>query len=80
MPKTRSQDWLKSALDEAEYLDYVNRLGNLTLIERERNKAAANASFDRKKTEAFSQSDLLLTKNICRYRDWTVGEIQTRQA
>ncbi len=80
MPKTRSQEWLKAAKNEEEYLEYVNRLGNLTLIERENNRAAANASFPRKKTEAFSQSNLLLTKDLCEYAAWTITEIQTRQA
>lgn len=80
MPKTRSQDWLKAAKDEEEYLEYVNRLGNLTLIEREKNKAAANASFSKKKAEAYSKSDLLLTNDLCSYTDWTVSEIQVRQA
>lgn len=80
MPKTRSQDWLKAAKDEAEYLEYVDRLGNLTLIEREKNKAAANASFARKKAEAYSQSELLLTQELCEYPDWTISDIQKRQA
>ncbi len=80
MPKTRSQDWLKAAKDEEEYLEYVNRLGNLTLIEREKNKAAANASFSKKKAEAYSKSDLLLTNDLCSHSDWTVSEIQVRQA
>ena len=80
MPKTRSQDWLKAAKDEEQYLEYVNRLGNLTLIEREKNKTAANASFSKKKAEAYSKSDLLLTNDLCSYSDWTVSEIQVRQA
>ena len=80
MPKTRSQDWLKAAKDEDEYLEYVNRLGNLTLIEREKNKTAANVSFAKKKLEAFSKSELLITKELCGYSDWTISEIQTRQA
>lgn len=80
MPKTRSQEWLKAAKDEDEYLEYVNRLGNLTLIEREKNKTAANVSFAKKKAEAFSKSELLLTKELCNYNDWTISEIQTRQA
>ena len=80
MPKTRSQDWLKAAKDEEQYLEYVNRLGNLTLIEREKNKTAANASFSKKKAEAYSKSDLLLTNDLYSYSDWTVSEIQVRQA
>jgi hypothetical protein len=79
MPKTRSQEWLHAAKDEDEYLEYVNRLGNLTLIEREKNRAANNASFLKKKESAFSKSDILVTKNLCSHKDWTVAQIELRQ-
>ena len=49
MPKTKSSEWNKAAKDEDKYLNYVNRIGNLTLIERDKNKVAGSASFDRKK-------------------------------
>jgi len=80
MPKTRSGEWSKAATDEEEYLEYVNRLGNLTLIEREMNKAAANAPFQKKKSDAYSHSELEITKELCRYDRWTVDQILTRQA
>jgi hypothetical protein len=67
MPKTRSGEWSKAATDEDEYLEYVNRLGNLTLIEREMNKAAANAPFQKKKSDAYSHSELEITRELCRY-------------
>jgi hypothetical protein len=79
MPKTKSQDWEGVAKDEEEYLNHVDRLGNLTLLEREKNKAASNASFNIKKTNAFSNSDIAITKSLCQYRDWNVKEIVSRQ-
>jgi len=79
MPKTRSQEWLQVAGDEEQYLSYVNRLGNLTLIEREKNRAANASSFLEKKKVAFSRSDILITKNLSNYGNWTVTEIDERQ-
>ncbi len=79
MPKTKPQEWLGAAKDDEEYIGYVNRLGNLTLIEREKNRVANNASFTKKKADAFSKSDILITKELCDYADWTVSEIVIRQ-
>jgi hypothetical protein len=79
MPKTISSEWNKAAKDEDEYMNYINRLGNLTLIEREKNRLAGSVSFDRKKKEAFSKSDILLTRQLTDYDQWTVVEIQERQ-
>ena len=80
MPKTRSQHWLAAARNEEEYLGYVNGLGNLTLIERERNRAANSSSFKEKQKIAFSRSDILITKHLINYGDWTTTEIDQRQA
>ena len=80
MPKTRSQEWLQTASDEEQYLSYVNRLGNLSLIEREKNRAANASSFQEKKKVAFSRSDILITKNLANYGNWTVTEIDERQS
>lgn len=79
MPKARSQAWKNAAKDQAEYNENVNRLGNLTLIERERNRAAGRASFDDKKRLSFSKSEIVLTHELCEYKDWTVADIEKRQ-
>lgn len=60
-------------------MNYVNRLGNLTLIEREKNKLVGSISFDKKKNKAFSKSDILMTRQLTEYDQWTVKEIQKRQ-
>jgi uncharacterized protein with ParB-like and HNH nuclease domain len=80
MPKTRTKEWVKAAKDEEAYLAHVHRIGNLALIEREKNRATSTASFAKKKEDAFSQSGILLTRDLCKYSEWTVAEIVTRQA
>jgi hypothetical protein len=79
MPKTRSSGWRDAASDESEYLAYVDRLGNLTLIERDANRGAGNAPFVKKKKDAFSKSDIAITQDLCTYAKWTVAEIVERQ-
>ena len=80
MPKNKTGPWQKAAKDHAEYLAYVHRIGNLTLIEREKNMAVGNAAFDVKKTKAYSKSEILMTKNLSKFANWTVDTIERRQA
>ena len=79
MPKTGSSEWLDAAVNDDEYLEYVNRIGNLTLIEAQKNTAASNAPFEKKKADAFCKSDIAITKKLCEFDEWTVDEIQARQ-
>ena len=57
----------------------MNRLGNLTLIEYDKNSVASSASFEQKKREAYSKSGVTMTKQLIEYGQWTVAEIRTRQ-
>lgn len=79
MPKTRSGEWAKAAADEGEYLQYVNRIGNLTLIERGINTAIGNTSFGKKRDEAYAKSDIVATSQLTKFADWTTAEIAARQ-
>ncbi len=79
MPKTMGQHWQHAAQDEDEYRASVNLIGNLTLIDRQTNRAASNESFGTKKKDAFPNSDIIITKALCQYDDWTVKEIKSRQ-
>lgn len=79
MPKTRGGEWLKSAVDEDEYLRFVNRIGNLTLVERRINTAMGNTGFRKKRDEAYAKSALRLTSHITKYEQWTTREIVDRQ-
>jgi len=79
MPKTRNQNWLDAATNEEEYNEHVNRIGNLTLIEKSINRAAGSVSFLEKKEQAYSLSEINLSKELCNYSVWTVSEIESRQ-
>jgi hypothetical protein len=79
MPKARTGPWLSATNDDEEYHDYVNRLGNLTLIEHSKNQAESTESFDKKKAIAYSKSDIELTHKLASKRQWTTAEIRKRQ-
>ena len=78
MPKTRSEHWLDAAESEDEYSDYVNRLGNMALLEKTKNRGIGNASFSDKK-KIFAESDIVITNNLMGLDSWTVSEIANRQ-
>ena len=80
MPKSRTADWVKAAKDEAEYYAYVNRLGNLTLIERAVNMVSGSSKFPKKVSEAYAKSELKMNTELAEYSRWTTAEIQNRQA
>lgn len=64
--------------DEVKHKTYVKRLGNLTLISKKLNENAANGSF-KDKVQFFKDSEIAITKNICRYPEWTPQTIEERQ-
>ncbi|MFB5281816.1 DUF262 domain-containing protein [Peribacillus sp. Hz7] len=61
----------------SEYSLFVNRIGNLTLLGSELNITASNKPF-REKKEKYKQSNILLTKEICKKERWTFEEINKR--
>lgn len=56
----------------------VNRLGNLTLLDRSLNSSIKNGAFD-KKLPAYSKSELLLTKELTKGSAWNAEAIAERQ-
>lgn len=56
----------------------INRLGNLTLLSNRLNTAIQNSPFALKKPR-YTESELLLTRAIAEYEEWTEVQIDTRQ-
>ena len=56
----------------------MNRIGNLTLLADEYNKAIQNKVFDYKK-EVYKRSKLIVTNSICQYEEWNENSIENRQ-
>lgn len=63
----------------AEDIDeVVDRIGNLTLLEKGKNRGLGNAGFKEKKEAGYATSGLALNKSISEYLDWTTKTIETR--
>lgn len=58
--------------------EYVNRLGNLTLLGSEFNRKISNSLFDNKK-KMYEKSEIKITKELIEYENWGVEEIELRQ-
>lgn len=79
MPQKPSGEWkVMFDLDEFEYKDYLNRLGNLTILQDKKNIRARNKDFKEKK-EYYKESRVTLTKNLVDYSQWGYNEILKRQ-
>ncbi|MFN5931395.1 MAG: HNH endonuclease family protein, partial [Sphingobacteriales bacterium] len=81
MPQKPSGSWLKlKKQDEDLYDEYLNRIGNLTLLQDKLNQSASNKDFKTKKKEYYSKSRLFVTKeHFKNYNLWGYDEIQLRQ-
>ncbi len=61
-----------------EHDEYVNRIGNMTLLASKPNRQAQNASFSKKRT-FFEKSELIHTNELTEYEEWTPLTIEIRQ-
>lgn len=78
LPKSPTDaDWPQFSTDDKK--DYVNRLGNMALLQKGPNGRIGNKAFDIKKP-ILTGSDLLLTKQAGAEIDWTPTVITNRQA
>ena len=58
--------------------EYLNRLGNLTLMGNEYNKEIQNYLFDEKK-KVYKKSKIKITNDLLKYQEWNEIQIQERQ-
>ena len=62
----------------ANHDQMINRIGNLSLLDKRINSSIKNAGFAEKK-EHYRGSQLLITKELCGLDDWTEARISARQ-
>jgi hypothetical protein len=65
-------------IDEKTQDEYLDRLGNLTLLDGTLNKKASNASF-RDKKKFYKKSLIQPNQDLLKYDEWTPREIEDRQ-
>lgn len=76
--KNRHHEW-KHVRDKAEYSEYVNRLGNLMILESEINSEIKNKDF-KDKLEKYKDSNLYYPSMIVQnYSEWDFSSIENRQ-
>lgn len=79
MPQKPAGEWLNMYNeDKDEYKDFLNRLGNLTVLQDKKNIRARNKDFNHKK-EYYLESRLKITKDISNYKNWNYDKIRERQ-
>ena len=76
LPRHPGEHW--EQFSEEDFANYHKRLGNLTVIDRGLNTAAANASFEEKK-QVYAESEIEMTRSIADVEDWTTQSIEDRQ-
>ena len=76
MPKNPGEEW--AFVDSETAVQVVDRIGNLTLLEKGRNRGISNADFSTKCRKAFSESSLHLNKQLVQMNSWTVESIRQR--
>ena len=79
MPQTPKGEWLELyEKDSIEYNDYLNRIGNLTILQDKKNIKARNKDFSEKKP-FYSNSRLRITLSLIDYETWNYSTISKRQ-
>ncbi len=76
MPKVRNAEW--DSIDEGQAVQSVDLIGNLTLLEKGKNRGISNAGFATKCQKAFNQSSLGLNKVLADKDSWTIESIEQR--
>jgi len=78
LPKNPSGSWaaaLRSADDPDEW---VEQIGNLTLLEKKVNRGLGNKDFATKKSKGYGPSELAINTDVAAKSSWTWKEIQAR--
>ena len=85
MPRTLSKSWYEELGDDADKInsEYVNTIGNLTLLKKSANIALSNKSFhDKVNNEdiGYKYSDIKLSDDVIKAEKWNENAIKKRSA
>lgn len=73
------EKWLKEFANPEQCELYLNRLGNLTLLGPVGQANASNKSFDLKKQVYQKKTDMYMSRELIKYDEWNVKNIEERQ-
>lgn len=78
LPQSPSEEWLKEFKDIDQLEDWINRLGNLTLLSRNENRDIGQKIFEEKK-QLFKSSAFKITQQSSNYKKWNERSISDHQ-
>ncbi|KEH96704.1 DUF262 domain-containing protein [Clostridium massiliodielmoense] len=76
LPESPSEEWQEEFGDDIDHYKY--RIGNYTLLKKDKNSEIGNKMFSDKKIE-YKNSAFKMTKEIANKDKWTISEIEERQ-
>lgn len=79
MPQTRSEEWSEVLdIEQEKYDQYINRIGNLTLVSQSDNSSMGNANFEEKKAKLGKTSHIIMNQYVLAKEKWGIEEINER--
>ena len=78
LPKNPSEKWLKEFESEDKLEDWINRIGNMTLLSHEQNTLAGRKDFEEKRKH-LQDSPFEIAKQCLKYNKWDENAISARQ-
>jgi uncharacterized protein with ParB-like and HNH nuclease domain len=78
LPQKPGNQWLE-LLPGIDVDTYIDRLGNMTLLDSIPNRKLGNALFKDKCSQAYAHSKLKITTELLKYQTWGVQQINERQ-
>lgn len=78
LPRNPGTEWAGTVPKGDEPEAWVERIGNLTLLEKAVNRGLGSKDFETKKKKGYSQSKLALNRHLAEKYSWTSVEIMER--
>ncbi len=78
LPKNPGKAWGPILAKAKDITEFVDLIGNLTLLEKGKNRGLGNAGFKEKKEKAYAMSGLAINKDLCDKDTWTIDRIVAR--
>jgi len=78
LPKKPGDEWALLLDKQPDAVGYVDLIGNLTLLEKGKNRGLGNAAFAEKRNHGYASSSLVLNRALAEIDDWTINQIEKR--
>jgi hypothetical protein len=81
LPQQMKDSYWTSRFSVNDHGQWVHKLGNLTLISGQKNSAASNGSFDKKRTVYEGQGKKVsfdIAKDVFQYKEWNLDNLKKR--